>query len=68
MLQAVLNVVEFGMNVQQAVEAPTLTTSSFAGSNYPQRRREPARHDPAERTGAAVIRSLLLAAPSAGRQ
>jgi gamma-glutamyltranspeptidase/glutathione hydrolase len=37
MLQAFLNVVEFGMNVQQAVEASTLTTSSFAGSNYPQR-------------------------------
>ncbi len=37
MMQAFLNVVEFGMNVQQAVEAPTLTTSSFAGSNYPQR-------------------------------
>ena len=37
MLQAFLNVVEFGMNVQQAVEAPTLTTFNFAGSNYPQR-------------------------------
>jgi gamma-glutamyltranspeptidase/glutathione hydrolase len=37
MLQAFLNVVEFGMNVQQAVEAPTITTSSFRQSNYPQR-------------------------------
>lgn len=37
MLQAFLNVVHFGMNVQQAVEAATVTTSSFRGSNYPQR-------------------------------
>jgi gamma-glutamyltranspeptidase/glutathione hydrolase len=37
MLQAFLNVVEFGMNVQQAVEAPTLTSSAFRQSNYPQR-------------------------------
>lgn len=37
MLQAFLNVVEFGMNVQQAVEAPTLTSSGFRQSNYPQR-------------------------------
>ena len=36
MLQAFLNVVEFGMNVQQAVEAPTLTSSGFRQSNYPQ--------------------------------
>jgi gamma-glutamyltranspeptidase/glutathione hydrolase len=36
MLQAFLNVVEFGMNVQQAVEAPTITSSSFRQSNYPQ--------------------------------
>ncbi|MGH9721097.1 MAG: gamma-glutamyltransferase family protein [Bryobacteraceae bacterium] len=35
MLQAFLNVVEFGMNVQQAVEAPTVTSSSFQGSMYP---------------------------------
>jgi gamma-glutamyltranspeptidase/glutathione hydrolase len=37
MLQAFLNVVEFGMNVQQAVEAATVTTTSFRESNYPQR-------------------------------
>ena len=36
MLQAFLNVVVFGMNVQQAVEAPTVTTSSFHASMYPQ--------------------------------
>jgi gamma-glutamyltranspeptidase/glutathione hydrolase len=36
MLQAFLNVVLFGMNVQQAVEAPTVTSSAFAASMYPQ--------------------------------
>ena len=37
MLQAFLNVVEFGANVQQAVESPTIMTTSFRESNYPQR-------------------------------
>lgn len=36
MLQAFLNVVHFGMNVQQAVEAPTVTSSAFAASMFPQ--------------------------------
>ncbi len=35
MLQAFLAVSEFGMNVQQAVEAATVTSSAFAASNYP---------------------------------
>jgi gamma-glutamyltranspeptidase/glutathione hydrolase len=35
MLQAFLGVVEFGMNVQQAVEAPTVTSTSFHDSTYP---------------------------------
>jgi gamma-glutamyltranspeptidase/glutathione hydrolase len=34
--QAFLNVVEFGMNVQQAVEAPCAMTSNFRVSMYPQ--------------------------------
>jgi gamma-glutamyltranspeptidase/glutathione hydrolase len=37
MLQAFLCVVHFGMNVQQAVEAPTVTSSAFAASMYPGR-------------------------------
>lgn len=37
MLQAFLAVVEFGMSPQQAVEAPTLTSTAFRQSNYPQR-------------------------------
>ena len=36
MLQAFLAVVHFGMNVQQAVEAATVTSSAFAASMYPQ--------------------------------
>jgi gamma-glutamyltranspeptidase len=36
MLQAFLNVVEFGMNPQLAVEQPTAITSNFHASNYPQ--------------------------------
>ena len=35
MLQAFLNVIVFGMNVQQAVEAATVTSSAFAACNYP---------------------------------
>src|SRR5579885_2059211 len=35
MLQAFLGVVEFGMNIQQAVEAPTFTSTSFHDSVYP---------------------------------
>ena len=36
MLQAFLNIVEFGMNPQLAVEQPTVLTSNFHASNYPQ--------------------------------
>jgi gamma-glutamyltranspeptidase / glutathione hydrolase len=35
LLQAFLNVVEFGMNIQQALEQPTVTTTSFRPSMYP---------------------------------
>jgi len=35
MLQSFLGVVHFGMNVQQAVEGPTVTSSAFAASMYP---------------------------------
>ena len=36
MAQAFLNVVEFGMNVQQAAEAPCVMSSNFRVSMYPQ--------------------------------
>lgn len=35
MLQSFLSVVEFGLNVQQAVEAPTVTSTSFGAAMYP---------------------------------
>jgi gamma-glutamyltranspeptidase/glutathione hydrolase len=35
MLQSFLAVVEFGMNIQQAVEIPTVTSTSFNDSVYP---------------------------------
>jgi gamma-glutamyltranspeptidase/glutathione hydrolase len=34
-LQFFLNVVEFGMNVQQALEAPAVVSSNFRSSYYP---------------------------------
>ena len=37
MLQAFLSVAEFRMNLQQAAEAPTITTSNFHASMYPQK-------------------------------
>ena len=36
MLQAFLNVVVFGMNIQQAVEAPTVRSTAFGAAMYPQ--------------------------------
>lgn len=36
MTQAFLNIVEFGMNVQQATEAPCVMSSNFRVSMYPQ--------------------------------
>jgi gamma-glutamyltranspeptidase/glutathione hydrolase len=36
MLQSFFNIVEFGMNPQLAVEQPTVATSNFHASNYPQ--------------------------------
>jgi len=34
-MQTLLNIVEFGMNVQQAIEAPRWTTRSFPASSFP---------------------------------
>ena len=36
MLQVFLNIVEFEMNPQLAAEQPTVLTSNFHASNYPQ--------------------------------
>src|SRR5207244_1600474 len=37
MLQFFLNVVDFGMDLQEAIDAPTVHTSHFPGSFYPHR-------------------------------
>src|SRR5438034_2997536 len=34
-LQTLLNVIDFGMNIQQAIEAPRWTTRSFPASDFP---------------------------------
>jgi gamma-glutamyltranspeptidase/glutathione hydrolase len=34
-IQTLINVVDFGMNIQQAIEAPRWTTSSFPASPFP---------------------------------
>jgi gamma-glutamyltranspeptidase/glutathione hydrolase len=34
-MQTLLNIVDFGMNVQQAIEAPRWTTEGFPGSTFP---------------------------------
>ena len=34
-MQTLINVVDFGMNIQQAIEAPRWTTSSFPSSVFP---------------------------------
>jgi gamma-glutamyltranspeptidase/glutathione hydrolase len=34
-LQTLINVVDFGMNIQQAIEAPRWSTSSFPSSVFP---------------------------------
>jgi len=36
-MQTLLNIVEFGMNVQQAIEAPRWTTRGFPSSVFPFR-------------------------------
>ena len=34
-MQTLLNIVDFGMNVQQAIEAPRWSTESFPASHFP---------------------------------
>jgi len=34
-MQTLLNIVEFGMNMQQAIEAPRWSTTSFPASPFP---------------------------------
>jgi gamma-glutamyltranspeptidase/glutathione hydrolase len=56
-LQFLLNVVEFGMSLQEAVEAPTFWTAHFPASFYP-RRAEPGVLHVEERIDGAVLEAL----------
>jgi gamma-glutamyltranspeptidase/glutathione hydrolase len=56
-LQFLLNVVEFGMSLQQAVEAPTFWTFHFPGSFYP-RTAEPGSLKAEGRIASAVLEEL----------
>jgi len=56
-LEFFLNVVEFGMSLQQAVEAPTFWTLHFPGSFYP-RTAEPGSLKAEGRIGSSVLEEL----------
>ena len=57
-MQTFLNLVEFGMNVQQAIEAPRWSTTSFPASVFPHSM-YPGRMSVEERIPAAVHEALL---------
>jgi gamma-glutamyltranspeptidase/glutathione hydrolase len=56
-LQTFLNVVEFGMNIQQAIEAPRWSTTSFPSSVFPHTM-HPGRMAVESRIPAAVVEEL----------
>lgn len=58
MLQVFLNIVVFGMNVQEATEAPRFTSFSFPASFHPHRMR-PGELAVEERIGEGVIADLI---------
>ena len=58
-VQTLLNLVDFGMNVQQAIEAPRWSTRSFASSVFPHRMSEPGHLSVESRVPEAVQKALL---------
>lgn len=56
-LQTFLNVVEFGMNIQEAIEAPRWSTTSFPSSVFPHRM-NPGQMAVESRIPAAVVEEL----------
>lgn len=58
-VQTLLNMVEFGMNVQQAIEAPRWSTRSFASSVFPHRMSNPGHLSVESRVPEAVQKALL---------
>jgi gamma-glutamyltranspeptidase/glutathione hydrolase len=57
-VQTLLNLVEFGMNVQQAIEAPRWSTRSFASSVFPHRMTDPGHLSVESRVPEAVQKAL----------
>jgi gamma-glutamyltranspeptidase / glutathione hydrolase len=58
-VQTLLNLVDFGMNVQQAIEAPRWSTRSFASSVFPHRMSNPGDLSVESRVPEAVQKALL---------
>ena len=58
-VQTLLNLVDFGMNVQQAIEAPRWSTRSFASSVFPHRMSDPGHLSVESRVPEAVQKALL---------
>jgi len=58
-VQTLLNMVDFGMNVQQAIEAPRWSTRSFASSVFPHRMSDPGHLSVESRVPEAVQKTLL---------
>jgi gamma-glutamyltranspeptidase / glutathione hydrolase len=57
-VQTLLNLVDFGMNVQQAIEAPRWSSRSFASSVFPHRMSDPGNLSVESRIPEAVQRAL----------
>jgi len=58
-VQTLLNLVDFGMNSQEAIEAPRWSTRSFASSVFPHRMSNPGDLSVESRVPAAVQKALL---------
>jgi gamma-glutamyltranspeptidase/glutathione hydrolase len=58
-VQTLLNLVEFGMNIQQAIEAPRWSTLSFASSVFPHKMSNPGDLSVESRVPDTVQKALL---------
>ena len=57
-VQTLLNLVDFGMNVQEAIEAPRWSSRSFASSVFPHRMSDPGNLSVESRVSEAVQKAL----------
>jgi len=58
-VQTLLNLVEFGMNAQEAIEAPRWSTRSFASSVFPHHMSDPGQLSVESRVSDAVQKALI---------